>query len=200
MNKINYDREMQEIIRRLDFRPRLVLHSCCAPCSTRCIEELADYFDITVLYYNPNIDNSEEYAHRSAEQKRFLSLFRPEIKFLDDGYEPQEFEKMAKGREDLPEGGARCFECYRLRMEKAAKTCKNGDFFATTLTLSPLKNAEKINEIGYELAKKYNVSYLPTDFKKRNGYLRSIELSAEYNLYRQNYCGCKFSKNIPTNG
>lgn len=196
MNKINYDLEMRKIIEKLSDRPQLYLHSCCAPCSTRCIEELNEHFELTVVYYNPNIDTDEEYEHRKNEQRRFLEEFCKEqpVKFIACEHDGANFEKIAKGKEDLKEGGARCFDCYRLRLEKVASLCPKDGYFATTLTLSPLKNAEKINEIGFELSKQYGVKYLPSDFKKRNGYLRSIELSAEYELYRQNYCGCKFSR------
>lgn len=197
MNKLNYDTEMLKIIEKIgDTRPKLTLHSCCAPCSTRCIEELYKIFDLTVLYYNPNIDTDEEYALRAKEQKRFIEEFCTEypVKLITFEHCAEDFTEIAKGRESLPEGGARCFDCYRLRLEKAASLTEKGGYFATTLTLSPLKNSQKINEIGFDLALKYGVSYLPTDFKKRNGYLRSIILSEEYSLYRQNYCGCVFSK------
>ncbi|MBR1747660.1 MAG: epoxyqueuosine reductase QueH [Clostridia bacterium] len=177
-------------------KPPLVLHSCCAPCSTRCVEELFPFFDLTVLYYNPNIDTDEEYEKRAAEEKRFLTEYAGEgaIKFVDCGHREEDFSAIAKGREDLPERGARCHLCYRLRLEEAAKHCPEGGFFATTLTLSPLKSADVINAIGYELAEKYGVNYLPSDFKKRGGYLRSCEMSKEYHLYRQDYCGCRYSR------
>ena len=197
MNGENYDAKMLEIVKNLGgSKPPLVLHSCCAPCSTRCIEELLPHFQITVLYYNPNIDTDEEYEKRAEEERRFLTEFAGEgkIRFVDYGHKKEDFLSVAKGRENLPEGGERCFSCYRLRLEEAAKLCDKDGYFATTLTLSPLKNAQKINEIGFDLAAKYGVRYLPTDFKKRNGYLRSIELSKEYNLYRQNYCGCEYSR------
>lgn len=195
MNKINYDAEMQYILKNLKGKPSLFLHSCCAPCSSGCIEELAEYFFVTVVYYNPNIDTDEEYAYRLSEQKRFLSeRFGETVKMVDFGHCKEDFAAIAKGRETLPEGGERCFDCYRVRMEKAAEMCKKEDYFATTLTVSPLKNAAKINETGFLLASKYGVNYLPSDFKKRNGYLRSLENSKKYNLYRQNYCGCEYSK------
>ncbi len=197
MNKINYDLEMLKIIEKIGFaRPKLTLHSCCAPCSSRCIEELYKIFDLTVIYYNPNIDTDEEYEHRMLEQRRFIEEFCTEypVKFIACDHDADDFYKIAKGKETLPEGGTRCFDCYRLRLEKAAQNTDKGGYFATTLTLSPLKNAEIINKIGFELADKYGVNYLPTDFKKRNGYLRSLQLSAEFSLYRQNYCGCSFSK------
>lgn len=195
MNKINYDAEMQNTLKNLQGKPSLFLHSCCAPCSSGCIEALVGYFDVTVVYYNPNIDTDEEYAYRLSEQKRFLSeRFGETVKIVDFGHCKEDFAAIAKGRESLPEGGERCFDCYRIRMEKAAALCKEGDYFATTLTVSPLKNAAKINETGFLLASKYGVNYLPSDFKKRNGYLRSLENSKKYNLYRQNYCGCEYSK------
>ena len=196
MNNVNYDKVMQGIVERLGAdRPPLVLHSCCAPCSTACVAELYPHFDLTVLYYNPNIDTDEEYRKRAEEERRFLQEYSGgEIKFVDYGHRQEDFLPIAEGREDLPEGGARCFDCYRLRLEEAAKLCKEDGYFATTLTLSPLKNAQKINEIGYELEKKYGVRYLPSDFKKRNGYLKSIEMSKDYNLYRQDYCGCAYSR------
>lgn len=196
MNRINYDARMREIIDGLECKPPLFLHSCCAPCSSRCIEELAPHFDITVVYYNPNIDTDLEYARRAEEQRRFLSLFSSAkgVKFVEFGHCAEDFAAVSAGREALPEGGARCAECYRLRLAKAASLCPPDGYFATTLTISPLKNAKTINKIGEETAKLFGVRYLPTDFKKRGGYLRSIELSAEYALYRQNYCGCVFSK------
>lgn len=197
MNKVNYDAEMKKIIDGLTERKSLFLHSCCAPCSTRCIEELYPHFDITVVYYNPNIDTDEEYDHRAEEQKRFIKEFatdRP-INIVDFGHCSKDFVPVYTGREHLKEGGERCFDCYRLRLEKAASICEKGGYFATTLTLSPLKNSDVINKIGFELAAKYKVNYLPTDFKKRGGFLRSVEMSKEYDLYRQDYCGCVFSKN-----
>lgn len=197
MNGNNYDRMMLEIIEGLgNEKPPLLLHSCCAPCSTRCVEELFPHFHLTVLYYNPNIDTDEEYEKRAAEERRFLTEYAGEgrIRFIDLGHRKEDFIEIAAGREDLPEGGARCFDCYRLRLEEAAKRCEKDGYFATTLTLSPLKNADVLNAIGFELAEKYGVKYLPSDFKKRGGYLRSCEMSKEYGLYRQNYCGCAYSK------
>lgn len=187
---------MLDVIEGLDGRPPLLLHSCCAPCSTRCVEELYPHFDLTVLYYNPNIDTDEEYAKRAAEERRFLTEFAGEgkIRFLDLGHRKEDFLPVAQGREHLPERGERCHLCYRLRLEETAKRCEKDGYFATTLTLSPLKDAEIINEIGFELAEKYGVKYLPGDFKKREGYLRSIRMSEEYGLYRQNYCGCRYSR------
>jgi len=201
--KENYDKLMVDTISRLNYIPKILLHSCCAPCSTYCIKELSRHLLVTVFYYNPNIDTKEEYLLRLNEQKRFISEYKTENKvdFLEMGYTPVDFEKIAVGRENLPERGERCFLCYKLRLEKTAIEAKKlgYDYFATTLTLSPLKCAEKINEIGKVLEKAYNIRYLTSDFKKREGYKQSLLLSKEYNLYRQNYCGCRYSKR-GTNG
>lgn len=198
MNKVNYDREMQKIIselKRTGDKPTLLMHACCAPCSSACLERIKDFFDITVYYYNPNIDSVEEYNKRSAEQERLCKAFG--VKFFTEQHNPEEFYAAAKGFEDAPEGGSRCEKCFYLRLKKTAEKAKEQgfDYFTTTLTLSPLKNAELLNEIGEKVAKETGVKWLPSDFKKRGGYLRSIELSNEYGLYRQNYCGCVFSKN-----
>lgn len=178
--------------------PSLLLHSCCAPCSSYVLEYLSEFFDITIFYYNPNISPEEEFLKRVAEQKRLISEIplKRSVKFIEGEYEPQRFYELAKGMEDIPEGGERCFKCYRLRLEKTAETAKNGgfDYFTTTLSISPHKNAQVLNEIGAELGEKYGVRYLFSDFKKRNGYKRSCELSEIYGLYRQNYCGCIYSK------
>lgn len=178
--------------------PTLLLHSCCAPCSSYTLEYLSQYFKITVFYYNPNIYPSEEFAKRVEEQQRLIQALPAQypISFIEGDYDSKEFYAVTKGLEKEPEGGLRCFECFRLRLEKSAILSKeNGfDYFTTTLTISPLKNADKLNEIGEELAEKYGVKFLPSDFKKRGGYQRSIQLSKEYNLYRQNYCGCIFSQ------
>lgn len=198
MQKINYDLEMLKIINNRDYVGSLCLHSCCAPCSTYCILELTKAFDITVFYYNPNLDTEEEFIRRKEEEKRFISLTDHvhKLEYVDIGYDSESFCEIAKGKEHLHEGGERCFECYKLRLEKTAQYAKenNFDYFATTLTISPLKNADKINEIGFELEKKYGVKYLPTDFKKRDGYLKSTKISKEYDMYRQSYCGCIYSK------
>ena len=201
MNKINYQKVLEQTIEEHQKKgevPSLLLHSCCAPCSSYCLEYLSAYFEITVFYYNPNIYPEEEYRKRVAEQQKFIEKLpvKYPIHFVEGAYEKERFYEMAKGLEDCPEGGERCFKCYRLRMEEAAKLAEEGgyDYFTTTLSISPLKNAEKINEIGEELAEIYKVPHLPSDFKKKNGYKRSIELSHEYDLYRQNYCGCVFSK------
>lgn len=195
---INYQNKLEEIVNSLTYTPKLLLHSCCAPCSSRCIEYLTNYFDITVLYYNPNISPEEEYEKRKNEQIRFLKEYKSKHKLdiLDIEYNYDDFLNIAKGLEDAPEGGDRCFKCYNLRLEKTAMVAKenNFDYFGTTLTVSPYKNSQILNQIGEELEKKYNIKYLYSDFKKNNGYKRSIELSKEYNLYRQNYCGCIFSK------
>lgn len=200
MNKINYQKELDKVIEVLQRQgrvPRLLLHSCCAPCSSYVLEYLSRYFEITVFYYNPNIYPPEEFGKRVEEQKRLIAQLPAEhpISFLDGPYEPERFYEMAKGLEQVPEGGARCFKCYRLRLTETAEMARAGkyDYFTTTLSISPLKNAEKLNEIGGQLAKDYGVDYLYSDFKKRNGYKRSTELSREYGLYRQDYCGCEFS-------
>ena len=201
-NNRNYQKEMEKIIEGLQGqRKSLLLHSCCAPCSSAVLEKLQDIFEITVFYYNPNISEDVEYRKRVEEQKRLIEVFNRKmpscpIKIIDGDYEPQEFYKIAKGLETCPEGGERCFKCYALRLEKTAQLAKEGefDFFTTTLTISPLKNAAKLNEIGEEMALKYEATFLPSDFKKKEGYKRSIELSKEYDLYRQNFCGCAFSK------
>ncbi len=195
MNVVNYDKLMLETLERLEKGKKMLLHSCCAPCSSYCLQELHGFFEISVLYYNPNLDGEEEYEKRKNEQIRLLD----ETGFATPfpcAYSPEDFVKIAAGREQLKEGGERCKLCYRLRLERTARLAKEHgyDYFATTLTVSPLKNAAALNEIGFDLEKEYGVKYLPTDFKKRGGYLQSIELSKRYRLYRQNYCGCAFSK------
>lgn len=201
MEKKNYDKWMQEIIEKnqeLEIVPTLLLHTCCAPCSSAVIERLSKYFHITVFYYNPNIEPLEEYLKRKEEQKRFLSEVTTPypINFLDCDYEHEEFIQLSKGLENEKEGGPRCLKCYRLRLLKTALKAQefHFDYFGTSLTVSPYKNAQVLNQIGEELQKKFNVKYLYSDFKKRNGYKRSIELSKDYHLYRQDYCGCSFSK------
>lgn len=201
MQKINYQKKLDEIIDDIIKRgetPRLLLHSCCAPCSSYVLEYLSQYFKITVFYYNPNISPEEEYRKRVAEQKRLISQLplKNAVDFIEGDYKPQDFYDIAKGMEDIPEGGERCFACYRLRLEHAARLAADMgfDYFTTTLSISPYKNAPKLNEIAEELSEIYNVKNLPSDFKKKEGYKRSIALSAEYNLYRQDYCGCIFSK------
>lgn len=202
MNNRNYQSELDKIIQGLgNDTPSLLLHTCCAPCSSYCIEYLSNYFEITVLYYNPNIYPESEYVYRKSEQIRLIGEMKTKypVSFIDCDFESGKFYDAVKGLENCREGGERCFECYRLRLEKAAETAseKGFDFFTTSLTISPLKNAHKINEIGEELANEYNVKFLPSDFKKREGFKRSIKLSKEYNLYRQNYCGCVFSRKNP---
>ena len=194
MNKLNYDAAMLKELESAQGK-RLLLHSCCAPCSSYCLSELTGKVRVTVLYYNPNLDSEEEYEKRKAEQIRFLR--ETELAdFLDCDYSPEDFALAARGLEGEREGGARCKECFRLRLTRTALEAKKGgyDYFGTTLTVSPLKNSALINEIGFELAEQYGVKYLPSDFKKRGGYLKSIEFSKEHNLYRQNYCGCIYSK------
>ncbi len=201
MNKINYQKELDKITENIKITGEartLLLHSCCAPCSSYVLKYLSDYFKITLLYYNPNIFPKEEYEKRVKEQMRLISQLpvKYPVKFLEGRYEPQEFFEAVKGYENEPEGGARCFICYEQRMREAAFYAREGgfDYFTTTLSISPLKNAEKINEIGKRLEMEYNVKHLPSDFKKRDGYKQSIELSHEYKLYRQNFCGCIYSR------
>ena len=195
---INYQKKLDEIIEGLDGRKRLLMHACCAPCSSYVLEYLTKYFDIDLFYYNPNISPYSEYEKRISELKRLITEMplNGNTAIIDGKYDPERFADIANGLETLPEGGERCFKCYRLRMEEAAKTASEQgyDYFTTTLSISPHKNAEKINEIGQELEQKYRVKYLYADFKKRDGYKRSIQLSREYELYRQNYCGCIYSK------
>ena len=200
MNKINYQIELDKIINSIDKSnpPRLFLHSCCAPCSSYTLEYLSNYFDITVYYFNPNISPKEEFDKRFAEQKRLIDSLpaKNPIKLVLGEYDYNDFLQIARGLENVAEGGERCFRCYRLRLESTARIAKEQgfDYFCTTLSISPLKNSQKINQIGYEVAQKYGIKWLPSDFKKREGYKRSIELSKEYNLYRQSFCGCIFSK------
>lgn len=223
MNRVNYQKELEKILETLDREqssdssrepPRLLLHSCCAPCSSYVLEYLCPYFAITVFYYNPNISMKEEYQKRVEEQKRLIASYNNEMKehfnegqgnligkcghpiqVIEGDYEPERFFRIAKGYEECPEGGERCFRCFELRLGETAERARAGeyDYFATTLTISPLKNAVRINEIGQRLADTYGVAWLPSDFKKKDGYKRSIELSAQYGLYRQDYCGCVFS-------
>ena len=201
MNARNFQRELDRLLERLAAEgrvPRLFLHSCCAPCSSYVLAYLNKYFNITVFYYNPNITNKEEYLKRKQEQIRLISELPAinKINILDADYKPEKFFEISKGLEDCREGGERCFKCYKLRLEATAKAAKenNFDYFCTTLTISPLKNAQKINEIGHMLGDEYQIPFLPSDFKKKEGFKKSIELSSQYNLYRQNYCGCIYSK------
>ena len=195
---MNYQKVLDEIINNLDYVPNLLLHTCCAPCSSAVIEYLANYFNITVYYYNPNISPEEEYLKRKEEQIRFLNTFKSpnKLDMIDADYNYNDFLDTIKGLENELEGGKRCFKCYNLRLEKTAIKAKElgYDYFGTTLTVSPYKNSNKLNEIGSILEKKYDIKYLYSDFKKKEGYKRSIELSKKYNLYRQDYCGCIYSK------
>ena len=223
MNR-NYQKELDKIIEKIGVEdkcaPTLFLHSCCAPCSIYVLEYLRSYLQITVFYYKPNITEDEEYRKRVAEQKRLIAAYNEEterrmngcgrepmttmaktcrdysIKIIEGDHEPERFFEVVRGLEQCPEGGERCFACYALRLNETAKWAKAGsyDYFTTTLSISPLKNAAKLNEIGERLAQEYNILWLPSDFKKRDGYKRSIELSREYELYRQDYCGCVYSR------
>ncbi|NOW85114.1 hypothetical protein B0H39_002995 [Clostridium beijerinckii] len=202
MNKINYQKELDSLIENLvknEEVPTLLLHSCCAPCSSYVLEYLSQYFKITIFFYNPNIYPMEEYTRRVAEQKGLISEMKVknEIRFIEGKYDTESFYKVTKGLEEEKEGGVRCFNCYELRLNEAAIMAKEKgyDYFTTTLSISPHKNSAKLNEIGRKLSEKYDVKYLYSDFKKKEGYKRSIELSKQYKLYRQDYCGCVFSKN-----
>ena len=199
--KVNYQKKLEEVIAREQKAgkvPTLLLHSCCAPCSSYVLEYLSQFFRITVLYYNPNISPETEYRAREEEQKRLISELptKHPVTFLAGAYVPELFYEATKGMELCPEGGDRCTLCYEMRLKEAAVAAKAGDFdyFTTTLSISPLKDAKRLNEIGERLASEYGRTYLYSDFKKKNGYKRSVELSAEYGLYRQDYCGCVFSK------
>ena len=198
---MNYNKEMENILESLKKEnkiPKLLLHSCCAPCSSHVISVLTDYFDITILYYNPNIEPFEEYEKRKQEEIRFIEQYpnKNKLDIIDCDYDNILFKKMSEGLEQEKEGGARCVKCYHLRLDKTASMASelNYDYFATTLTVSPLKNSEKLNTIGKFLETKYNIKYLVSDFKKKEGYKHSIELAKEYDLYRQDYCGCIYSK------
>ena len=200
VQKVNYQKELERILKELETEgrvPTLLIHSCCAPCSSYVLEYLSQYFKITVFYYNPNIYPESEYTKRILEQQKLIrdmNLKYP-VSFLAGRYEKEKFYAMAEGMEDLKEGGARCMKCYELRLSETARQAAAGgfDYFTTTLSISPMKNAQKLNEIGTRLEEEYGVEYLVSDFKKKNGYKRSIELSKEYGLYRQDYCGCEFS-------
>ncbi len=199
--KRNYQKELEKHIEQFqkeDKVPTLLLHSCCAPCSSYCLEYLSRYFEITVHYYNPNIFPKEEYEKRIAEQERLIAQMdtRHPVKFVGSDYEPERFYEKIKGLEQEKEGGARCSACFDLRLRKSAEKAKELglEYFTTTLTISPLKNAEVLNSIGEKISSDTGVNWLPTDFKKKNGYKRSVELSEEHGLYRQDFCGCVFSK------
>ena len=198
MNRRNYQREMEAEIAKLEGRrPALLLHSCCGPCSSAVLERLCEHFRVTLLYYNPNIEPEEEYLHRLSEQKRLLSLLPEEIPLLACGYDHEAFEAFAPAMAGEPEGGKRCLACFAMRLNETAEQArKHGfEYFTTTLSVSPHKNADNVNRIGEEAGKRHGVKYLFADFKKKNGYLRSLELSKEYGLYRQDYCGCRYSMN-----
>ena len=197
---MNYQKELEKLIERLgkeEKAPSLLLHSCCAPCSSYVLEYLSNYFEITTFYSNPNIYPESEYTKRILEQQTLIAKMRTRhpISFMAGNYDKDRFYDMARGMEHLKEGGERCFRCYELRLRETAEVAKKCgfDYFATTLSISPLKNTPRLNEIGIRLSKEYGVEYLPSDFKKKNGYKRSIELSKKYGLYRQDYCGCEFS-------
>ena len=208
MNQINYQKELEKLLQRLEKEqeegaeaPSLFLHSCCAPCSSYVLEYLCGRFRITVFYYNPNISESVEYVRRVEEQKRLIEAYNREgrgypVSVIEGDYDPQVFFQAAQGLENCPEGGERCIRCFDLRLRETAQRAAKGgyDYFGTTLTISPLKNAEELNQIGMALSEEYGISWLLSDFKKKNGYKRSVELSKEYGLYRQDYCGCVFSK------
>lgn len=198
--KINYQKELEKKLEKIHKEgkvPKLLLHSCCAPCSSYVLEYLSEHFEITVFYYNPNIYPEDEYVKRVEEQQNFIHAMKGKypITFIEGNYDTDRFYEMARGLEQVKEGGERCFRCYELRLRETAVLAaeKGFDYFTTTLSISPMKNAQKLNEIGENLAEEYGGHYLFSDFKKKNGYKRSIELSGEYGLYRQDYCGCVFS-------
>ena len=203
----NYQKELDKITEQIKIeienggsKRKLLIHSCCAPCSSYCLLYLSEFFDITCYFYNPNISPESEYVKRAEEITRFITTVNDEydlnIKLIKGEYDPERFYALTKGMEDIPEGHERCFVCYRMRMEEAAKVAlsEGAEYFTTTLSISPLKNAGKINEIGEELSEIYSVAHLPSDFKKKNGYKTSVELSKKYDLYRQDYCGCVYSR------
>lgn len=201
VQKINYQKELEKMLIQFEENqriPSLLLHSCCAPCSSYVLEYLSEYFRITVFYYNPNIYPESEYTRRILEQQKLIRdmRFRYPVSFLAGRYDKDKFYEMAAGMENVKEGGARCLKCYELRLSETARQAAAGnyEYFTTTLSISPLKNAQKLNEIGLRVGEEYGVNYLVSDFKKKNGYKRSVELSKEYGLYRQDYCGCEFSK------
>ena len=212
----NYSRILEKEIQKLDesgIKPRLLLHSCCAPCSSYVMEYLREHFRITIFYYNPNITSNEEYSYRLSEEKRLIGEYNRQVEthdfegmnsteaaekidILECPYDPENYLEAVKGYEECPEGGDRCGICFEMRLRKTAQAAREGGFdcFTTTLTISPLKNAARLNEIGERVGAEYGVNFLPSDFKKKNGYKRSIELSRQFSLYRQNFCGCAFSK------
>ena len=186
---MNYQKELEKLISTLDHKPTLLLHSCCAPCSSHCITYLKDYFDITILYYNPNIEPKEEYEKRKQEQIKLCKILN--INFMDIDYDNKSYRNLIEGLEHLKEGGFRCTKCIKMRLLKTYELSSNFEYFGTTLTVSPHKNSKLINELGLEIDKD---KYLISDFKKQEGYKKSIELSKKYELYRQDYCGCLMSK------
>lgn len=195
----NYHEQMCQIIEdnvKRGIKPRLLLHICCAPCAGVCIERLVDAFEVTLLFYNPNVTDEKEYALRKNEALRLVESWDGKVKFLDTGHQKADFEKIAEGRENCPEGGERCMACYALRLSYTARVAKREgyDYFASTLSVSPHKDSKKLNEIGKACEEKYGVKHLPNDFKKKDGYKRSCEISAQMGFYRQNYCGCEYSK------
>ena len=195
--QLNFAQQMDAVLKTLDgTRPRLLLHACCGPCSSAVLEQLCQYFEITVLYYNPNTWPAEEYYRRGEELKKFVAAAHPlGVTVVEDHYDPQEFYTAVKGLENEPEKGARCTVCYRLRLEQAARYAADHgfDWYCTTLSISPMKDPVRLNELGTELGRQYGVPFLPSEFRKKDGYKRSLQLSAEYGLYRQDYCGCEFS-------
>ena len=202
---VNYQRKLDQMLQELSMEaeekgkvPTLLLHSCCAPCSSYVLEYLSNHFQITIFYYNPNISEEKEYRKRVEEQKRLISELpvKYPVSFLEGKYDKENYDKAIKGLEHLGERSERCYACYRLRLREAARIAKEQgmDYFTTTLSVSPHKNANWLNEIGEQMEQEYGVPYLYSDFKKRNGYKRSIELSEQYHLYRQDFCGCKYSK------
>ncbi|MGI6719115.1 MAG: epoxyqueuosine reductase QueH [Bacteroidales bacterium] len=203
--KTNYQKILDETIAKITeskHKPTLLLHSCCAPCSTYVLDYLSKYFKIIVYYYNPNIYPTEEYFKRVEEQKWFVNIFNKEfnpetkVEFLEGKYNKEDFYKISQGLENEPEGGLRCIKCYELRLNEAAVKAKEikADYFTTTLSISPMKNADALNKIGVKIGEKYNVNYLLSDFKKKEGFKKSVQISNKYNMYRQEYCGCEFSK------
>lgn len=199
MSKTNYQLLSDKIIAEVsatNSRPTMLLHACCAPCASYVLEYLSPYFDLTVLFYNPNIYPAEEYERRLGEVRRLIGLMDCGISLIEDEYTPADYIARAAGLEGEPEGGLRCVECIGMRIERTATLAAGKfDYFATTLSISPHKNAELINTLGYAAAEKYGAVWFPADFKKRGGYARSCELCREYDIYRQNYCGCSFAKN-----
>ncbi|MBQ3495682.1 MAG: epoxyqueuosine reductase QueH [Clostridia bacterium] len=197
--KTNYDFQFDNIVKGLETKKRLLLHACCAPCASSVLERVTPYFDVTIYFYNPNITDRAEYLHRYNELLRFVSIvYGDKIKVIDGGFDPRPFIEAARGLEDEPERGLRCDKCFYLRLKKTAELAKVGlyDYYCTTLSVSPHKNAQLLNELGFKIEQEELVKWLPSDFKKKQGYVRSIELSKEYDLYRQNYCGCVFSQKL----